>query len=57
MKRRKSQWERLEEKLIFRRPNPRSKPHIPEPEIKTYDYLAPLLQARWDRTRNRRAKP
>lgn len=56
MSKRKSPWQRLEEKLIYIRSKPRKQKHIPETEITTYDHVALLLKAQWDRTRSRRVR-
>jgi hypothetical protein len=48
----KSPWQRIENNAIFRVPHRKKPIKPPEPsQIKTFEYLHGLLQARWNRMR------
>lgn len=56
MRRHKSLWERYENHAIYDTPSPRRKPKpvLAASQVQTFDYVAGILQAKWNRMRKAR---
>lgn len=56
MRRTRSLWERYENHAIYDTPSPRRKPKTTPPasQVQTFDYVAGILQAKWNHMRKTR---